>query len=69
VEDIVVRHTHHCDPQLTEDAIAFSIVFRLGMVNRTVNLNDKPSFVAVEVRDETRDHLLTPKVIPQLVPS
>src|SRR5262245_22928089 len=45
-----------------QDAVALGVGVNLLVVNRTVNLDNQRGRMAVEIDDETVDHLLTPKM-------
>jgi hypothetical protein len=47
-----------------EDAVAFSILLGLLIVDRSVNLNDERGGQTTEINDEMLDDLLPPKMEP-----
>jgi hypothetical protein len=55
--DLLVFETEHAQVALRQGLVAVLIVFDLFVMDPAIQLDIQPSFVAVEIDDESIDHL------------
>jgi hypothetical protein len=60
----IVAETQHGQSQSLKNPVSIGIVFLRAIVRRPIYLHNQPRGMAVEVRDEPGNCLLTPKVHP-----